>query len=398
MAGGEFFRANETPHHRIKQHDQRDEHAVTAPGLHPAKIRIAANELIGHPDKGDPEKIALRPIQHEARRHPLDQVRQHVSRNDGDERGIAEEHNAQQDGQIFQGLKRLCARDEHDERSDVAARDDQDACQRHAQERLCVPPLPRTAKSPTVPDPERKSAKCADRQEEADEIAEPPPNLQNRQGDVAEDGIQPRDDGRHGRSRSMARVARSRSRMPGTWLPAAAPIRTSKESRRVMPVPTSEHGILPYQTTASIEGAGPISGKRRLTHLRLGVISGSDQQWLERFHGTRRRAGAVAADAIAAAGRLRADKPICWSRGRRLTIRSRRCTGGKTSCKGLMQKPHDGTTEQRPRKIDRNECRDSDFPRQGIYTKCDSGHEGRKMALSRTAQRGVFALWVFAIS
>jgi hypothetical protein len=31
--GGEFARADEPPHHRIEQHDLRDEQSVTAPGL-----------------------------------------------------------------------------------------------------------------------------------------------------------------------------------------------------------------------------------------------------------------------------------------------------------------------------------------------------------------------------
>ena len=108
-----------------------------------------------------------------------------------------------------------------------------------------------------LPDPERKSAKCADGHQEADEITEPPPYLQHREGDVAEDGIQPRDDGRHGRSPGTATIAqRCRTRMPRTRLPAAALLRTPRKSPRVMPDPTSVHGIVPYQATAPIEGVG----------------------------------------------------------------------------------------------------------------------------------------------
>src|SRR5258705_2281927 len=107
------------------------------------------------------------------------------------------------------------------------------------------------------PDPERKSAKCADGHQEADEITEPPPCLQHREGDVAQHGIQPRDDGRHGRSPGTATIAqRCRARMPGTRLPAAALLRTPRKSPRIMPDPTSMHGIVPYQATAPIEGSG----------------------------------------------------------------------------------------------------------------------------------------------
>ena len=107
--GGELARADESPHHRIEQHDQHDEHAVAPPRPHAAEIWIAADELVGHPDKRRPEEIALRPAQDEVRRHALDQVRQHVRRRDGDQCRIAEEHDAQQDDQILQGLERLCA-------------------------------------------------------------------------------------------------------------------------------------------------------------------------------------------------------------------------------------------------------------------------------------------------
>ena len=58
-----------------------------------------------------------------------------------------------------------------------------------------------------LPDPERKAAKCADGQAEADEIAEPPPHLQHRQGDAADDRLKPRDDGRHGGSPGKATIA-----------------------------------------------------------------------------------------------------------------------------------------------------------------------------------------------
>src|SRR4029077_6045944 len=95
---------------------------------------------------------------------------------------------------------------------------------------------PRPAKSPMLPDPERKSAKCADGHEEADDIAEPPPHLKNREGDVAEDGIQPRDDGRHGRLRGIATVAQ-RFWMRRTWPTAVTPLRTPRQPRRVMPDP-----------------------------------------------------------------------------------------------------------------------------------------------------------------
>jgi len=265
--GGEFARADETPHHRIEQHDQRDEQSVTAPGLQPAKIRVPADELIGHPDKGGPKKITLRPIQHEARRHPLDQVRQHVSRHDGDQRGIAEQHDAQQDGQVFQRLKRLCARDQHNERPDVAGRDDQYAGQRDAEERLRVPPLPRTAESPVLPDPEGETAKCADRHQEADEIAEPPPHLEHREGDAVDERLQPCDGGGHGRSRGVATAARRcRMSMATAQRSAAAPLGTPGKPCRVMPDPAVRTHIVSSETTPpwrdSITSGAPCRGRR----------------------------------------------------------------------------------------------------------------------------------------
>ena len=89
----------------------------------------------------------------------------------------------EQNHQVLQGLERLGARHQHDERSDVAGRDDQDERQRQAQERLRVPRLPLPAESPPLADAEGKAAEGADGQDQADEITESPPHLQQREGD-----------------------------------------------------------------------------------------------------------------------------------------------------------------------------------------------------------------------
>jgi hypothetical protein len=83
-------------------------------------------------------------------------------------------------------------------------------------------------------DPERKSAKCADSQEEADDIAEPSPYLQDGERDAAEDGIQPCDDSRHGRLRGVATLApRCRVNIPGNRLLSAASVKTLRKCRRL---------------------------------------------------------------------------------------------------------------------------------------------------------------------
>ena len=198
--GGELARADESPHHRVEQHDQRDEYGVPPPGPQPAEIGIPTDELVGHPHEGGPEEVALRPVQDKARRHPLDQIRQHVRRRHGDQRRIAEEHDAQQDHQVLQGLERLRALHEHDERSQVPGRDHQQRRQRHAQERLGIPRLPGAAEAPPIADPQREAAERAEGQQQADDIAEAPPHLEQWHGARPDDCLEPADDVGHDRS------------------------------------------------------------------------------------------------------------------------------------------------------------------------------------------------------
>jgi hypothetical protein len=123
-----------------------------------------------------------------------------------------------------------------------------------------------------VPNPERKSAKCADSHEEADDIAEPPPHLQDREGDVAEDGIQPRDDGCHGRSPGIAAdVTLPCHDAKDAALRTAAPFGTSRKPRRVMPDPDLHaRGMVPHHITAAIEGGCYCVGQANGTHVRNG--------------------------------------------------------------------------------------------------------------------------------
>src|SRR5204863_4863905 len=99
------------------------------------------------------------------------------------------------DDQVFQRLERLCARDEYDEGSDVARRDDQHERQRQAQERLCIPRLPLTAESPPLADSERKAAEGTDGQHQTDDVAESAPHFQEWERDGADDRLEPGDDG-----------------------------------------------------------------------------------------------------------------------------------------------------------------------------------------------------------
>ena len=161
--------------------------AYRAPRLRPAEIRVPADELIGHPHEGRPEEVALRPAQDEAWRHSFDQIREHVRRRDGDQRGIAEEHDAQEDDQVLQRLERLCTRHQHDERSDVPLamiRTNVSGMPRNA---FASHRLPLPAESPPLADSEGEAAEGADGQHQADEIAESAPHLQQREGDGADD-------------------------------------------------------------------------------------------------------------------------------------------------------------------------------------------------------------------
>ena len=85
----------------------------------------------------------------------------------------------------------------HDERSDVARRDDQHERQRHAQKRLRIPRLPLAAESPLLADSERKAAEGADGQDQADDVAESAPHLQQRERDGTDDRLEPGDDRGH---------------------------------------------------------------------------------------------------------------------------------------------------------------------------------------------------------
>src|SRR6476660_2168999 len=127
-------------------------------------------------------------------------------------------------------------------------------------------------------DPERKAAKCVDGQAEADQIAEPPPHLQQRQGDAADDRLKPRDDCRHGRSPGVATVAqRGRTSMPRTPLSTAAPFGTSRKSRCVMPDPgLHARGTVPHHITAAIEGASIASGTLTAPMSEMGCENPTD--------------------------------------------------------------------------------------------------------------------------
>ena len=69
--------------------------------------------------------------------------------------------------------------------------------QRNTEKGLGVPLLPLPAESPPITNSEREAAKGAEGKQQADEVTEPAPHLQQREGDGPDNRFQPVDDRRH---------------------------------------------------------------------------------------------------------------------------------------------------------------------------------------------------------
>jgi hypothetical protein len=122
----------------------------------------------------------------------------------------------------------------------------------------------------------------------------------------------------------MATVARSRSSMPRTRLPAAAPLRTSRESRRVMP----DHHLRTQHRTVSHNRS---DSELRLSSRSMGRRSSCDRQGTSAWRPlpfTKLIALSIANKPFLRVGSMLAAllKPRGWNNNRGIGARRRRFT------------------------------------------------------------------------